>query len=143
MRSSTFGRALGIGVRLFAQRVQPPPPTPAQRQAAAARRHARGEQLGKGARNLRAGGRQLGRGLWNPLAHAGSILWLEITGLFFLLFAVFFAQHLWLLRANARSGPEHTHFWVYVGCAALFTWFAVSSFVKANRRAKRRERERR
>ncbi len=141
MRPSTFGRALGIGARLLGQRVlppTPPPPSPAQAAAARERRAARGEALGRRVHQTQGGVRQgssnFGRAVWNPFARAGGILWLEITGAFFLLFGVLFAQHLWSVRAAYRSGPEHGRFLMYAVLAGVFFYFAVSSFVRARRR---------
>ena len=139
-RPGTVGRALGIGLRLLAARVQPAPPTPEQKRAAAEQRVAQAERLGRGARKLGRSSRDLGRSVWNPFAHAGSILWLETTGLFFLLFTLFFAQHMWLLRSSYRSGTEHAHFLTYAVCTVLFGWFAFSSFARARRRARKRTR---
>ncbi len=150
MRPGKVGRALGIGARLLAQRVQPPPPaplTPEQQAAASSQRVTRGQQAGQHARTFaktatrNAGERastlgKAGRTLWNPFAHAGSILWLEITGLFFLLFAVLFAEHMWMIHGAYRSGPEHQHFLMYAVCCVLFVWFSFTSFARAHRRAR-------
>ncbi len=141
MRPGLLGRALGIGVRLASQRIVPPPPsppTPAERQAATEARIRTGQSLGRHTRNATRGGRAFGRALWNPFAHASSILWLEITGAFFALFAVLFAQHLWTLRRSYRTGPEHTHFLVYAAFSFVFLYFAISSFARARARNRRR-----
>ncbi len=146
MRPDRLGRAVGIGARLFGQRVlppKPPAPTPAQQRAAAEQRLHRGEQLGRKARGVRQGGRNFGRAVWNPFAHAGSILWLEITGMFFALFAVLFGQHLWTIRAAYRGGAEHAHFVAYAALCCLFVYFAASSFLRARTRGRRRAREQR
>ena len=58
--------------------------------------------------------------------------------MFFALFAAVFAEHLWSLRASARSGPEHAHFLVYIAFTALFAYFAFSSFSRARARERRR-----
>ena len=139
-RPNVFGRALGIGFRLVGQRIlppAPPPPTPAQQRAATQARVRRGEAVGRQTRNAGRGSRNFGRAVWNPFAHASSILWLEITGMFFALFGFLFAQHVWALRASYRSGPEHTHFLTYAAFALLFLYFAASSFLKARKRSRR------
>ncbi len=145
MRPGTLGRALGIGARLAAQRIlpQPAPPRTADEQRAASKARLRkAEMVGRQTRtvsqNVGRGSRNFGRALWNPFAHASSILWLEVTGMFFALFAVLFLQHLWTLRTSYRAGPEHTHFLVYAGFALLFLYFAGSSFVRARARSRRR-----
>jgi hypothetical protein len=145
MRPNNLGRALGIGARLLGQRVlpaPPPAPTAAEQRAAAQGRVRKGQVLGQRTRNVGRGGRNLGRAVWNPFAHASSILWLEITGMFFALFAVLFAQHLWAIRRAYRSGSEHTHFIAYGVFSLLFLYFAASSFARARTRSRRRVRER-
>ena len=74
------------------------------------------------------------------MMHVSGTLWLEITGLFFALFALFFAQNVMKLRFAYAHGPEHTHFVLYVLLMLLFCWFSISSFLKARRRSKRRAR---
>ncbi len=152
MRPGSLGRALGIGVRLATQRVVPPsspatPPTPEQQRAGSDRRIRAGEALGKqartgvrgavqGAGGVARGGRNFGRAVWNPFAQAGSILWLEITGMFFALFALLFGQHLYSIRSAWQFGPEHGHFLAYAAFAGIFLYFAFSSFAKARRRSR-------
>ena len=136
MRPETFGRALGIGARLLGRRVFPPD-DPRQTAAPAPRpdphRARQGEALGRAVRRVPQGSRNFGRAVWNPFAKAGRTLWLEITGAFFLLFAVLFAQHLWTIRAAWRSGPEQAHFWVYAGLSVMFAWFAFTSFARSRK----------
>jgi len=83
------------------------------------------------------GARAFGRALWDPFTHAGSVLWLEITGLFFALFAVFFVQSVYRVRTAWKQGPEHTHLLLYAALAAGFAWFSFSSFARAYRKSKR------
>jgi hypothetical protein len=64
-------------------------------------------------------------------------LWLEITGVFFGLFALFFFETAWRLRAGMHGGAEHTHFWLFLVMGVLFAYFCASSFVRARRRSKR------
>jgi hypothetical protein len=140
MRPEKLGRALGIGVRLAGRRIlpaAPPPPTPAERQAAAARRVRQGAALGHKARLTKEGGKRFGRAVWNPFAGAAGTLWYEITGMFFALFALFFGQHLWSVRAAWRSGPDHRAFILFSVLCLLFAWFAVSSFRHARNRSRR------
>ncbi len=139
-KPATVGRVLGTGVRLLGQRVAAPAPSESEARAAAERSRRTGETLGRQTRNVGRGSRAFGRAVWNPFAQASGILWLEITGMFFALFAVLFGQHLWTLRSAYRSasGSEQTHFWVYALFTLLFAYFAVSSFARARRRARRR-----
>ncbi len=137
MRPHSVGRALGIGARLLGQRVTAPPPqrTEEERRAVLQARARQGEALGQGVRRIPQGSRAFGRAVFTPVAHAGRVLWLEITGAFFALFAVLFVQHLWAIRAAWRSGPERAHFWTYAALALMFAWFAGSSFVRSRRRS--------
>ncbi len=148
MRPKTFGRALGIGARVAGKALLDGnaaptrlPETQAAEQkariaAAGQRGRAVGSGLGQGTRNLGRGGRNFGRAVWNPFALATSVLWLEITGMFFALFAVFFAQHLYELRGAWRNGDEHSRFLLYAALTALFFYFSASSFVRARRKSK-------
>lgn len=90
----------------------------------------------QGAGGVARGGRNFGRAVWNPFAQAGSILWLEITGMFFALFALLFGQHLYSIRSAWQFGPEHGHFLAYAAFAGIFLYFAFSSFAKARRRSR-------
>jgi hypothetical protein len=77
-----------------------------------------------------------------PLARLSVALWLELTGVFFGIFAVFAAGGAWKLRgAIHEAGANHNahgRFLAAVLMAAVFSYFCVSSFVRANRRSRRR-----
>ncbi len=96
--------------------------------AAAANTGVRAHAVGRG---LARGG----RGFWSnsigPFARAGKTLWLEITGLFFGLFALFFAQNVYRLRADFARGPEHEHFVIYGVLLVIFAYFSTTSFLRA------------
>src|SRR5258708_15319581 len=77
------------------------------------------------------GAKAFGQAFLGPFTHAGSILWLEITGLFFALFALFFVQSVYRVRAAWWQGREHAHLLVYAALAVGFAWFSVSSFTRA------------
>ena len=138
MRPHSVGRVLGLGARLLGQRVFAPPPSRTNEEQRALRetRARQGQVLGQGVRRIPRGSRAFGRAVLSPVAHAGRVLWLEITGAFFALFAVLFFQHLWTIRAAWRSGPERGHFWAYGGLALMFGWFAVSSFVRSRKHSR-------
>jgi hypothetical protein len=87
-------------------------------------------------RRLADGSQRLGRSIWRPFAKASRVLWLEITGLFFAIFALFFGSNLWRLRAGWQQGPTHREFVLYALCTAIFLYFTVSSFVRASRHKK-------
>jgi hypothetical protein len=86
-------------------------------------------------RKATQGGRGFGRAFWKPFSAAGRALWHEITGLFFALFALFFAQGLWRLRDAWRFGPEHRHFVIDLMMTVVFLYFSISAFVRSRRTA--------
>jgi len=88
------------------------------------------------ARRVGIGTRRFGKAVAGPVLHLSGTLWLEITGLFFALFAAFFGQNAWKTRASAAHGPEHAHFLIYVTVTVIFAYFCVSSFLKARRRSR-------
>jgi hypothetical protein len=64
----------------------------------------------------------------------GGIVWLEVTGVFFLLFVVVFARALWIYRASYAQGPDHQKFLVSAPLVLVFLYLSVSSFWRARRR---------
>jgi hypothetical protein len=148
MEPKKVGRTLGIGVRvasnMLRQRVEQaaaahPGPVEAGngRPGAAPRPAPVGPSLSSRAATAKRGAKAFGQALLGPFTHAGSVLWLEITGLFFALFALFFVQSIYRVRTAWRQGPEHTHLLLYVFLAAVFVWFSFSSFSRAYRKSKR------
>jgi hypothetical protein len=148
MEPKKVGRTLGIGVRvasnMLRQRVEQaaaahPGPVEAGngRRAAPSRPAPVRPNLGSRAATAKRGAKAFGQALLGPFTHAGSVLWLEITGLFFALFAFFFVQSIYRIRTAWRQGPEHTHLLLYGLLAAIFVWFSVSSFTRAYRKSKR------
>jgi hypothetical protein len=87
--------------------------------------------------NAKRGAKAFGQGILAPFTHAGGVLWLEITGLFFALFALFFVQSVYRVRGAWRQGPEHSHLLLYCALAFLFAWFSISSFARAYRKSRR------
>ena len=69
-------------------------------------------------------------GFLRPFRRVGGILWLEITGAFFLLFAAAFAFR--LLQSWASFSRVSRNF--SVGAAVVFLYLGVSSFWRARRR---------
>jgi hypothetical protein len=152
MEPKKVGRALGIGVRVASKMVRqrvaeasaphpapvtagiPPATAATSRQAGAPRPPAPGVRKTEAAKR---GAKAFGQAILGPFTHAGGILWLEITGLFFAFFALFFVQSVYRVHTAWRQGPEHTHLLLYVVLAAAFSWFSVSSFIRAYRKNKR------
>ncbi len=76
------------------------------------------------------------------MAHLSGVLWLEFTGVFFGLFALFAAGAVWRMhgawRATAANAAEHQRLLGAIAMLAVFGYFCVSSFLRAGRRAGRR-----
>ena len=145
MEPKKVGRTLGIGVRvasnMLRERVEraaaaqpstagngPPPASTSGRPAV---------PMSSRVKNAKRGAKAFGQALLGPFTHAGGVLWLEITGLFFALFALFFVQSVYRVHTAWRQGPEHTHLLLYGALAFVFGWFSVSSFTRAYRKSKR------
>jgi len=143
MEPKKVGRTLGIGVRvasnMLRERVEraaqahPPPAQAGNGRPAAA---APANPIANRVATAKRGAKAFGQAFLGPFTHAGSVLWLEITGLFFALFALFFAQSVYRLHAAWSRGPEHTQLLLYCALAVAFAWFSVSSFLRAYRKSK-------
>jgi hypothetical protein len=81
----------------------------------------------------RAAGRGVG-GFLRPFTRVGGILWLEVTGFFFGLFALYFAQDLWRTRLSYTGGPQHQRFLIAAAMTLVFGYLGVSAFWRARRR---------
>jgi len=140
MEPNTLGRKFGIGVRIASKMLLdraaqggPPPAAEAVPQAKPTSQvyAARGKTVAKGTRKF-------GEALWKPFAHASSILWLEVTGLFFGIFTLFFGVNTYKLRHGWAIGPDHQRFLVYTVVTLIFGYFTFSSFYRARKREKLR-----
>jgi hypothetical protein len=69
-------------------------------------------------------------GFLRPFRRVGGIVWLEVTGSFFLLFAAVFALRLW----QNWSGIGATSRDFAIGAAIVFLYLGISSFWRARRR---------
>jgi hypothetical protein len=140
MKPHSIGRTLGIGLRVAgriasqsaAAHAQAAANTPQfQPAAAAGQRPAAGQATRKTARGVTRG---LG-GFLRPFGRIGGILWLEVTGVFFLIFVPVFAwRGMWPVRASYAHGPEHWKFLVFTGLTLVFLYLSVSSFWRARRK---------
>ena len=96
-------------------------------------------QTGQG---LVRGSKRFGEAVWTPFVKLSGVLGLELAGVFFGLFAFFGAGWAWKLRGDlhetATNHDAHARFLVCVMMTVVFTYFLVSSFVKAHRRSNRR-----
>ncbi len=91
-------------------------------------------QAGQG---LKEGGRRFGSVMGGRVGRLSAALWLELTGVFFGIFALSAGMGAWKLRAGlhetAANHEEHSRFIVALLMAVVFGYFCVSSFVKAHR----------
>jgi|SRR5580658_4457939 hypothetical protein len=149
MRPRSIGRTVGIGLRVagrvVGQRVAgsvqsavsaPSPGVPAQAAAVdlPAKERAAGQAAGKA--TVRATG-GIGRGVagfLRPFQRVGGILWLEVTGVFFLVFVLAFAPVLWRTRLSYAHGQDQRTFWAAAIIIAVFLYLSISSFWKARKR---------
>ncbi len=79
------------------------------------------------------GSRGFGRGFWKPFMRAVRALWHEVTGVFFAIFALFFAQSLWKVRSDWLTGPQHHRFLAYLIFLLVFGYFSIAAFVSSHR----------
>jgi hypothetical protein len=73
-------------------------------------------------------------GFLRPFRRVGSIIWLEVTGVFFLLPVIVFGPNLWRMRASWAQGPDHRMFLITAGVVVVFLYLGVSSFWRARRK---------
>jgi hypothetical protein len=87
---------------------------------------------------VRRGGRRFGPA-WRTFVRLWGVLWLEVVGVVFGLFVIFAAIGAWRLRGEWHSNAaEHRQLLGALAMLAVFGYFAVSSFVRARRRERRR-----
>jgi hypothetical protein len=153
MKPHSIGRTVGIGLRvagrIAGQRMAAPQAGTA---AAAASPEANAPHTAPPGVDAAATGRAAGRiaaraavqgtgslargvgGFLRPFRRVGGIVWLEVTGVFFLVFVVAFAPTLWRVRASYAHGPDHRTFLVTATVMAVFFYLSVTSFLRARRR---------
>jgi hypothetical protein len=142
-----FGKALGVGTReagkaLWKAADAALAPNPS---AANDRGRIAGAKLREGVVQARTttagvkrGGKRFGEAVWGPVAKASGVLWLEVTGVFFGIFALTAGIELWKRHGDFRTpGDGRQHAWFALAMLVVFGWFTVSSFVRASRRGKR------
>ncbi len=137
MKPHSIGRTLGTGLRVAGRIASQRAAARAQAAANASPRQpavdisaetrAAGQVAGQATRGVARG---VGAFL-RPFGRVGSILWLEVTGVFFFLFVVVFARFAWITRLSYAHGPDHQRFIVYAGAALVFIYLTVTSFWRA------------
>ena len=101
----------------------------------AVRTTAQVKQTGKG---LKQGGKRFGEAVWGPFAKLSGVLWHEIMGVLFGMFAAVSGVEAWNGRGSLRVGAAgRTHELFAIAMVAGFGYFTVSSFVRASRRQRR------
>jgi hypothetical protein len=139
-----FGRALGTGAREAAKALlkaadaatapNPTPPAPrveVQRPTPQAR-------IKLSTANVKRGSRKFGEAVWAPMAKAGSVLWLEVTGVLFGLFALVIGGWVWSHRMDLTgSGVGRQRAWFGVAMFVVFAYCTVTSYTRAAKRSRR------
>ena len=72
-----------------------------------------------------------------PIAKFSGTIWLQVTGVFFGLVAVAMGGGAWRARAAFHAPPgshEAIKLYTYLAVFVVFAYFAISSFVRAERR---------
>jgi hypothetical protein len=95
---------------------------------------------------LRRGGKRFGEAVWGPFVRLSGVVWLEVSGVFFGIFALFAGAGVWRLRGawrlaganGAANAGAHRSFEGAVLMLAVFGYFCASSFVRARRRERGR-----
>jgi len=147
-----FGRALGYGARHAAKSLMKAADAATAPNPAAARPGVGGSrpqaarvadrvvQTQRTVAATKTHAKALGRSVWSPLAKFSSVVWLQVTGVFFTMLALFLSQGLWKERGAVRL-PIGSHaaesFYVHALAFGVFAYFAVSNFVRAHLRDRR------
>jgi len=161
MDTVRFGRALGFGARSAAKALTaavdaatapnpgkpqaPSRPAPTQPRPVASAIHTAARATAHAAiqardtrKGLAQGGKRFGEAVWGPFVKLSGVLWLEITGSFFGIFALFAAHAAWAHRADWNPAPANhdarLHLLLFAGMTLLFGYFCISSFVRAYRK---------
>lgn len=146
-----FGRALGYGARHAAKTLTqavdaasaPNPsaqaaakPQPPQPRPVAVRAQPVPGRI-PDAQAVKAASRRAKSSLVTPVVRFSSVVWLQVSGVFFALVALIMGNAAWRARTGLHAAPSsHAAVTLYacVAVSALFAYFAVSSFVRAARR---------
>ena len=145
-----FGRALGYGARHAAKTLaqaadaasSPNPSKSGTRPSVPAQRTVEARPQVSARRmpdvaTVKAAGRQAKSSLLTPVVRFSSVVWLQVSGVFFALVALSMGNVAWRARAGfhaAVNSPAAIELYACVVFCALFTYFAVSSFVRAAKR---------
>jgi hypothetical protein len=137
MKPEKIGRIAGIGLRLagrmagekLAGQAQAATPSQAARPGPPLTKDA-GRAAGQMTRGVARG---VG-GFLRPFGRVGGIIWLEVTGVFFLLFVVVFAPMVWRSRPASLSGPYDRTFITSAAVVVVFLYLSITSFLRARKK---------
>jgi hypothetical protein len=88
---------------------------------------------------LGRGRKRFGQAFFEPLVRLSGVLWMEVSGVFFGIFALFAMAAVWRLRGNWHAGTQaRKELAVAAAMLVVFGYFCISNFVRARRREKRR-----
>ena len=123
--------------RLATQIIMGPDPRIAAASSARPVSPVMGQVGAPGSQTVGRTGRAVTRGVGGflaPFRRVGGILWLEVTGVFFLLPVVVFAPVLWKEGVAYPHSNNHRTFWVTAGIVVVFLYLGASSFWRARKR---------
>jgi hypothetical protein len=146
VKPESIGRVLGIGMRvagrMAGQRIMGEASTAVAAVQATAERT--GAAVNAAAPQVAARTRTAGKatggiarglsGFFQPFRRVGGKIWLEVTGVFFLLPVVVFAPTIWRTRASWAYGADHRTFVSASIVVAVFLYLGVTSFWRAHKR---------
>jgi len=159
MQPEKVGKVLGIGARVAAKTIREraaqaasaaraaspvgnapvasaarPAGRPAAARDASTAANQAAAAAAEGGKRLARGAGRFGAAMVGPFARAGGILALQITGVFFAVFAAFFLSH--AAQTLHAAGRHDRHGQVYLGLGLVFAWFTVSSFWRARKKSR-------
>ena len=137
MKAQTIGRVLGIGVRVAGRVAGQHLAGPAQNATvvAAASNSAPVRDAGRAAGQASRGIAKGVGGFLRPFRRVGGVVWLEVTGVFFLLPVIVFAPTVWQTRLSWAYGPDHRKFVSAAIVVVVFLYLGITSFVRARKRS--------
>jgi len=146
--SADHPAAGGSPAKVFAAAAPPGPDAPPRRAAYSAAkivaqtRSQTVDQTRQVKQRLGHGSKRFGEAVWEPFVRLSGVLWLEVTGVFFGLFALVALGYLWKLRGawhtNTADAASHHSLLGAAIVFVLFGYFCVSSFLRARRRERKR-----
>lgn len=140
MRPERIGRVLGTGLRVAGRVAGQRIAEGASSASADARGTQEKQTPARGASTASSAAHKNGSvsrgvaGFLKPFREVGGKLWLEVTGVFFLLPVLVFAPTIWRTRASFAEGPDHRTFVSATIVVVVFFYLGISSFWRARRK---------